>query len=211
MKPVLVVAPHPDDESLGCGGAVLRHVAADDLVDVVFVTSGELGLPSLPAEEAQQVREREGRAAADVLGVRETEFLRLPDWYVGDHVDQLVEMLAAAVARGRPDVIYAPHPHDAHPDHAATSLACRRLAGQPGAAAVQLRGYEIWTPMGEPDEILDISSLMSQKLAAVSCHASQLSFYQYDVAIEGLNRYRGRLGARVDHAEAFTTMSPVHD
>src|SRR5438093_1072629 len=83
---VLVVAPHPDDESIGCGGALCLHAQKGDRVVAVFLTSGELGLKHFPCEKAWQIREREARAAAKILGLAEIFFLRQPDWSVGERI-----------------------------------------------------------------------------------------------------------------------------
>ena len=63
---VLVVVPHPDDESIGCGGTICLHAARGDRVAAVFLTSGELGLRKLPQEKAWRVREREAEKAAEI-------------------------------------------------------------------------------------------------------------------------------------------------
>ena len=70
---VLVIAPHPDDESIGCGGTVALHVQRGDTVNVVFLTSGELGLKQFPREKVWKIREAEADAACKVLGVRPSE------------------------------------------------------------------------------------------------------------------------------------------
>ena len=84
---VLVIAPHPDDETIGCGGTLCLHQQRGDRVAVVFLTSGELGLKQLPRAKAWAVRETEGRAAAKILGLARAEFLRQPDWMLADQVD----------------------------------------------------------------------------------------------------------------------------
>ena len=63
---VLVVAPHPDDETIGCGGTLCLHQQRGDRVVVVFLTSGELGLKHLPPQEAWTIREKEANAAARI-------------------------------------------------------------------------------------------------------------------------------------------------
>ena len=77
---VVVIAPHPDDEAIGCGGSICLHHSRGDRVTAVFLTSGELGLKHLPADEACRIREAEARAAATILGIAAIDFLRLPDW-----------------------------------------------------------------------------------------------------------------------------------
>ena len=66
---VLVIAPHPDDESIGCGGALCLHAARRDPMAVVYLSSGELGLKHLPRNKAWLTREREAERAARILGV----------------------------------------------------------------------------------------------------------------------------------------------
>src|SRR5947207_12396367 len=79
---VLVIAPHPDDESIGMGGTLWLHHLRGDRVFIAYLTSGELGLKQLPRQQAWAVRETEAHRAAAVLGVAEVEFFRLPDWEV---------------------------------------------------------------------------------------------------------------------------------
>ena len=116
---VVVVAPHPDDEAIGCGGAVCRHVERGDRVVAVFLTSGELGLKHLPETEAWRTREGEAEQAAQVLGLADLVFLRYPDWFVGDDVAEVARRLSSVLEQESPAFIYLPHPQDAHPDHQA--------------------------------------------------------------------------------------------
>ena len=69
---VLIIAPHPDDESIGCGGTLCLHGGRGDSMAAVYLTSGELGLKHLPREQARLTREREAEKAARMLG-REDE------------------------------------------------------------------------------------------------------------------------------------------
>jgi LmbE family N-acetylglucosaminyl deacetylase len=107
----------------------------------------------------------------------------------------------------RPTVIYLPHPGEAHPDHAAVlSILHLALAALPGRGPPELRGYEVWSPLPQPGWVEDISEVMPRKLRAVRCYRSQLRQFRYDRAVEGLNRYRGILGAGSRHAEAFVAL-----
>src|SRR5438552_7167944 len=90
---VLVVAPHPDDESIGCGGTICLHATRGDRVAAVFLTSGELGLKELAPEEAWRIRESEAQRAAEILGIAALTFLRCPDWYVGEKVNDTAAAL----------------------------------------------------------------------------------------------------------------------
>jgi LmbE family N-acetylglucosaminyl deacetylase len=201
---VLVIAPHPDDESIGCGGALASHAARGDRVVVAFLTSGELGLKQLPPEEAWRIRESEARKAARVLGIAVVSFLRCPDWFLGDHINEASGALRPILQTEQPRLIYVPHALEWHPDHkAACQVVASALDGvdfEPPA----IRAYEVWTPLTEYDDVEDISDFMEQKLAAIRCYASQLGELHYDRAIEGLNRYRGEMSARRPYAEVFS-------
>jgi LmbE family N-acetylglucosaminyl deacetylase len=201
---ILVIAPHPDDESIGCGGAICLHVKRGDRVSAVFLTSGELGLNQFPKEKAWAVREAEATNAAEVLGLAELTFLRKPDWYLGDHIKEAAAALKPILHAATPDLIYLPHEREWHPDHKAAAPIVRAALGR---TAVSLRGYEIWSPITQYDHYENISSVMTRKLRAVRCHRSQMKEFPYDRAISGLNQYRGVIAAKAKFAEAFQTVS----
>src|SRR5690349_12999003 len=116
---ILVLAPHPDDETIGCGGALCLHADRGDAISVVFLTSGELGLKHLPTKEAWAVRESEARKAARILKVKEVFFLRRNDWTLGNQITQTAGLLRPLLKMKKPRMIYLPHPQDGHPDHQA--------------------------------------------------------------------------------------------
>jgi LmbE family N-acetylglucosaminyl deacetylase len=202
---ILVLAPHPDDESIGCGGAIAAHTARGDRVVSVFLTSGELGLKQLPPEEAWRIREKEAAEAAEVLGIANITFLRFPDWFVGDNVQEAGGALRPTLLAESPGIVYVPHALEWHPDHkAAMPVLAAAYAGL-GVQAPSIRAYEVWTPLAEYDHVEDISALIEQKLTAIRCYASQITELHYDRAIEGLDRYRGEMAARCAYAEVFAT------
>jgi LmbE family N-acetylglucosaminyl deacetylase len=203
---VLVIAPHPDDESIGSGGTICLHTQRKDRVVAVFLTSGELGLDKLPREEAWRIREAEARKAAKILGLAEVFFLRKPDWYLNEHVAAAAAELRPIVQAERPDLIYLPHPVEWHPDHQA-ALPILQTALLRTKQSPALRGYEIWTPLSEHDHVENISTVMNQKLRAIRCHRSQMHEFPYDRAIAGLNQYRGVIAAKAQFAEVFQTLS----
>ena len=203
---VLVIAPHPDDESLGCGGTLCKHAARGDRVVVVFVTSGELGLKQLSREKAWAIREREARRAASVLGVETVEFLRLPDWSLAGHVARAARMLRPILDREKPARIYVPHAREWHPDHRAAFRVLRSACRGDGCRP-EVLAYEVWTPLSEHDHVEDITAELPRKLRALRAHRSQLSQFDYVRAVRGLNQFRGELAARCRYAEVFQTIS----
>ncbi len=190
--PVLVFAPHPDDEIFGCGGAILRHLEAGDLVQVVVLTEGEV----YPGE-----RRAESAAAAAVLGYG------LPEhWGYGDrglrYGEALVRHMLAAIEQSGARSIYAPSVHEIHPDHRAAAMAA--------VEAVRRAGGERWLLMYEvgvaqpANRLLDITDLYERKLRAVECFQSQLARHRYADFFAGLSRYRAyTLPPEVVAAEAY--------
>ena len=205
---VLVLAPHPDDEAIGCGGTIARHTSRGDRVSVVFLTSGELGLKHLPQEKAWEIREAEARAAAEVLGVAATRFLRLPDWCSGDEPERLQAAIASLLREEDPQVIYVPHGEDEHPDHEAAFKSLVHLCGNDVTRPRKIKTYEVWTPLPRHVYVQDISSVMPQKLRAIRCYRSQLAI-RYDRAAYGLNAYRGALAGKCRFAEVFGAVDVV--
>src|SRR6185369_9154168 len=116
---VLVIAPHPDDETIGCGGSILLHVEQGDRVVAVFLTSGELGLKHLSPAEAWRIREGEARRAGRRLGLAALHFLRQPDWYLNKNTRKAAAALRPIIRNEAPRLIYLPHPAEWHPDHKA--------------------------------------------------------------------------------------------
>jgi LmbE family N-acetylglucosaminyl deacetylase len=205
---VLVIAPHPDDESLGCGGAVCLHAQRGEPVHVVFLTSGERGIEGVGAREARLIREAEAAEALGVLGVATRDFLRLPDLGVGEALAEGAGPLREVLERQRPDLVYLPHPQEAHPDHQAALPLVRAALALAGGRLPELRGYEVWTPMATHCWPEDVSGVMARKLKAVRCYRSQLKVFAYDRAVRGLNEYRGCLAGRCRYAEVFQYVDP---
>jgi N-acetylglucosamine malate deacetylase 1 len=202
---VLVVAPHPDDESIGCGGQILRHRLAGDRVQVVFLTSGERGIPGMAAEQIWTIREAEAHRAAEVLDVEDLFFLHLPDGGLHRVVEEGARRLAAVLETNFPQILYLPHPADHHSDHLATLPLVRdglQVMSEPEHWPL-VRGYEVWTPMEKWSRVEDVTPFMARKLQAVRCYPSQLQFFRYDRAVRGLNRYRGIMAGQCRFGEAI--------
>lgn len=200
---VLVVAPHPDDEAIGCGGSICLHVGKGNRVSVIFLSSGELGLKHLPPDRAMRIREEEAEAAAAVLGVSQLTFLRKPDYYIGDRVEETALALSPVLNSIEPSLIYLPHPGEWHPDHRIAAQVLSLALTKSEIAPPQLLAYEVWTPLTEYDHFKDITEVIRRKLRAIRCYKSQLKGYRYDRAVRGLNMYRGALTLRKAYAEVF--------
>lgn len=210
MNRVLVISPHPDDEAIGCGGSLRQHVVEGDAVHVVFLTSGEAGGHGRSPEETARLREDEARASAQILGVGGFEFWRQPDGALPDS-DVLVERLRAKIRAWEAQIIYVPHDQEAHPDHQTASALVRQAlsVADPKLAEVIVLLFEIWTPLQRIDRVVDISSHLDAKLAAIRAHRSQCAVMSFDDAARGLNRYRAVMHSGwppAAYAEVFAVM-----
>ena len=190
----VVVAPHPDDESLGCGGAIALLSRFGVPVRVLFVSDGTLSHPNsqrYPAPVLRDLREREAREALRQLGAEPSDavFLRLPD---GSVPSQSSLGFADAVARCRaylkdaqPQTILLPWRRDPHPDHRAVSQILQAaLSGY--ASCPRLLEYPVWAwERAAPEDVpqahemtafrLDIKSAAGPKRRAVDAHQSQVT------------------------------------
>lgn len=145
-RSALVIAPHPDDETLGCGATIMHKVAAGTPVTLLIVTDGSNSHRSafLPPSELAELRRAEMAEAARRLGVPpgQVRWAGLVDGTVSTHEDRLVEIIAEALAALRPQEVYATCADEPHPDHAAVGRAARRAVRAAGGVA--LLEYPVW-------------------------------------------------------------------
>jgi len=210
--PVLVLAPHQDDETFGCGGAILLHRAQGDPVSVHFVTKGDRGDPNghYSGEDYVALRETEARKACRILGVEEVEFYGLPDGFFEARenlVLPLSKRIREAVEAARPGTVYYPWIGEAHPDHFAVASAVERVAA--GLSGVAFLGYELWSAC-LPSAVLDVSAVFARKVEAARVYASQLRYTDYVPVGIGLMTYRSLYlkNRGATHGEAFVQFEP---
>ncbi len=201
MSEILVVGAHPDDEAIGCGGALRRHALDGDGVRALFLTSGEQGGHGI--EHAGETREREALQAAQILGIEDVQFWHEPDGRLRAR-RELVQRLAELIDASRPSLIYAPHSGDDHPDHRCAARLTARAAVASGHR-VQIRYYEIWSPLHQIDHVTDVSEVIEDKLRAIRAYRSQCAVMRFDDAFLGLGRYRGEMHSWPggEYAEVF--------
>jgi LmbE family N-acetylglucosaminyl deacetylase len=195
VKNVLAIGAHPDDIELGCGGTILQHVAAGDVVSMLVVTKGEVGPGNTDVRIAEQNR------ACAVLGVDNLIWGSLPDCSVSLHELDLVHLIESAISTTRADVVYTHSIQDSHQDHRAVALASTGAARKVQSILTyhspsSLRFY--------PTVFVDVTAAMDKKIDALLCHASQVA------ASEMVDAHRTRAQAtargheaRCEAAEAF--------
>ncbi|MCB9883274.1 MAG: PIG-L family deacetylase [Planctomycetes bacterium] len=203
---VLVVAPHADDEVIGCGGTMILHAEQNDPVSVLILTNGSGGDPDHHWEPAEYVamRQREALAGGAVLGTTDYTFWEFPDNHelTESDVTMVTERLRDHLLAHRPEIVYYPWECEVHSDHWFGSLAARHaMAALP--FAVHAFGYEVWTPC-VPDWIVDVSRVYARKLEALRQHVSQLQFQDHVTKTLGMNAHRSiYLERDATHGEAF--------
>jgi LmbE family N-acetylglucosaminyl deacetylase len=207
-QPVLVLAPHPDDEVIGPGGTIRRHVLAGAPVTVAILTDGRWGGYNADGKLVER-RKDESRRAADIIGTPPPLFFDAPDANLGQ-TPELVARLVQLFADSNPKYVYLPALTDGHRDHwSANRLLNAILPKLPREASQRMviRGYEIWTP-ALANRCVDITSTAQIKRQAIDAFPSQTSTEDYSAAALGLNQYRALqpLHGR-GYAEAFMQMT----
>ncbi len=218
---VFIVAAHPDDEVLGCGGSIARHADAGDHVQVLIVAEG--------ATSRQQQRDRgqvdtelsdlarAAQKAGEILGARGVELLDLPDNRL-DSIDRLdlVKLIEEKIERYQPQIVYTHHSGDLNIDHRrlheAVVTACRPT---PGHSVKRLLSFEVassteWQPPGsapafQANWFVDISDQWERKRLALEAYASEMRPWPHARSIQALEHLAGWRGAQVgvEAAEAF--------
>jgi LmbE family N-acetylglucosaminyl deacetylase len=209
---IVVLAPHMDDEVIGCGGTLARHIACGSHVTVVFLTDGRGGGGGAAGNAAAgetgivATRKQEARLALAELGITRMVFLDAEDGRLGANAE-LVDALRSALVAARPDIVYLPFFLEEHPDHrAASALLYEAVSG--AGMSFRCHGYEVWTPLF-PNCLVRIDETVEAKRRAIAHYQSQLAEADYLHTALGLNAYRSSAladgGCRF--AEAFYAVS----
>lgn len=210
MRRILVISPHPDDEAIGCGGTLRKHVVEGDIVHVIFLTSGEAGGHGRSPQETARMREREAEKAAAILGSARIEFWREPDGAL--RITQpVVNRLQNKLRQWQPEILYVTHDREMHADHCAAARLLRRALS--GLKSFEVKPaalmFEVWTPLQRIDQVVDISPYVKTKMKAIRAYRSQCEVMRFDQAALGLNRYRGELHSgwpAAGYAEVFSEL-----
>ncbi len=211
---VLVFAPHPDDEILGVGGTLIKHINHHDIVTICVVTRG---VEPLFSEQAILETREEARKCHEMVGVNATVYLDFPAVMLEkEDRFKINESMLGVIQSTEPDVVYIPHIGDMQKDHQIVSEAAM-VALRPKYKHVvkKVLAYETLSETGWhipnvsnqfiPNIYSDISQFLEKKLNALACYQSQLSEYPNPrslEAVEALAKYRGST-VNVGAAEAF--------
>lgn len=220
-KRVLVVAAHPDDEILGCGGTVLRHIVEGDVVHTMIMAEG--------LTSRDETRDADGRSAelsalhtqaersATFMGVEKLILHGFPDNRMDEVVLlDVVKKIEAEVEAFRPEIVYTHHAGDVNIDHRivhdAVVTACRSLPGQSVKTILFFETVSSteWQPpqshpLFAPNWYVDIGEFMEKKLEVLHFYNSEMRAFPHPRSYEGIEilaKQRG-ITVGVKYAEAF--------
>ena len=227
-KKVLVVAAHPDDEILGCGGTIIKHSLDGDDVYVLIMAEG---LTSRDNSRNVDYREKELRElhsksmeAAKIMGVKDVRLLSFPDNRMdGIELLDVVKKVEEVVEAVKPEIVYTHHAGDVNIDHTVTHnaviTACRSL---PDCTVKTLLFFETlssteWQMMTSdkmfyPNWYENITDVFDKKIEALRCYDSEMREYPHPrsyINVEHLARYRGMI-IGCNMAEAFSLGRMIH-
>ncbi len=191
---VLVLAPHIDDDVIGCGGTLARHAESGDEVAALYFA------------DCTDERIKEAQAAARVIGIGKLEFLDCTSKSKNlDRQKGAGQKLKKLLDEYRPHTVYLPSLFDRHNDHLALNHILANLYRE-NRYGFTVCAYEVWTPL-VPNLVMDISSTFEKKTRALSEYKSQLGANNWVDAAAALNRYRAVVSGCGQYAEGFMRYS----
>ncbi|HZG87400.1 PIG-L family deacetylase [Paenibacillus sp.] len=218
MSVVLVVAPHPDDETLGCGGTLLRHKEQGDEVHWLIVTSmsEQYGF----TKERMEEREAEIQRTKDAYGFDGVTQLQFPTMRLDDiPMADLVARMSASFQEIRPNTVYVPHRGDVHTDHAAVfdaTISCTKWFRYPFVSKIAVYETLSETDFGlnpdnngfRPNWFVDIAPWIDRKIEIMNIFRSEMGAFPFprsEEAIRSLAKVRGAASG-FEAAEAFMVL-----
>jgi N-acetylglucosamine malate deacetylase 1 len=217
---ILVIAPHPDDEILGCGGTIKRFSSKDDKIYILIATRGK---PEMYSEERIMNVRKEALKAHGILGVTETRFFNFP----APDLDlislaEISEAISSIITEFEIDTLFLPHRGDIHHDHKAVFDA-GLVASRPVNNCTVKRVYSYET-LSEtewaapfcnetfiPTHFINISDCFSYKIEAMKCYKSQLKEFPNSRSVKSIEALANFRGSTIgfSYAEAFMTIRVI--
>ncbi|MDR1477252.1 MAG: PIG-L family deacetylase [Rickettsiales bacterium] len=196
----LVVAPHPDDELIGCGGLICKF---PKLFDVLCLASAGRNAHDMEAEEMAKIRTRDFHLIMSKAGVRRSVIFE----YAGGDLcrgfyEKNIEEYCREAKLGDYGYIFLPHAKDAHEDHRAILGIVKKMAEIQGVRRLNLVFYEVWSPMEKPNSWVDVGDTIHRKCKLISMYSVGKGYAE---PAEALARYRGAMltGFSRRYAEAY--------
>jgi LmbE family N-acetylglucosaminyl deacetylase len=217
---ILVIAPHMDDEVLGCGGTICRHVEAGDEVDVIFVAHR---IYDHIYDAAKNNMERShALKAKEVLGYRNAIFLDMNDERLDASVQDLIIELEQQVGKLKPEVVYIPFRGDNHQDHRAVFDAARVVLRPSSTSFIKkIYMYEVPSSTEQspvmlenaflPARYVNIKAYIDDKIKALLCYETEKRTFPNPRSQEAVRLVAGKRGTEsgFEAAEAFMVIRSI--
>lgn len=199
MGKVLVLAPHPDDETIGCAGTILELQKKNVEIEVVLFT--------LPKDEKRaKIRLKEFTKVMNYLGCKINKICQYPDGETKMVKDRIKSTLQEIIINENPDIIFTPYILDYHLDHRVISMILAEIVKQ---SMTLIAMYEVWVPILHPNCYVDITEVWEKKKNALLQYQSQEKEYSIIGKSKVLNSLRAQLSFRknVKYVESFRCMN----
>jgi len=185
---ILVLAAHPDDAELSCGGTIASHTSAGKKVGIIDFTRGEMGTRGTP-----ETREEEAQASSRILNVSVRENMGFADGFFKNDEDHQLKLITK-IRQYQPDIVIANAVRDRHPDHGRGAELCRDACFKSGLRMIKTtwngetqsdwRPKQVWHMIQsvyiKPDLVVDVSEHWNTKMDAVRCFKSQFDASEGD-------------------------------
>lgn len=221
MNKILVVAPHPDDETLGCGGTLLKHVYNNDEVNWLIFTG--LDKESGFSDEQIKKRDEEIETVAIAYNFKTVEKLNYPTTKLDAiPLSDMIKKASEVIKKIKPEIVYVPFPGDVHSDHRVVfevMAACTKQFRYPWIK--RILAYEALSetefsinPVArkfEPNVFIDISNCLEEKIRIMNLYASEMGIHPFPRSqqnIRALATMRGAT-ANCNAAEAFMLLKEI--
>ncbi|MGN6801896.1 MAG: PIG-L deacetylase family protein [Ginsengibacter sp.] len=205
-KKIVCVGGHPDDPESGCGGTLAKLRNAGHEVTIIYLTTGEAGIPGKSHDEAAAIRKQEAINACKVLDAKPVFAGQIDGASIVDN--EWVQKIKQLIMDEKPDIVFTHWPVDSHKDHQSASLLTIQSWMQE-PQQFSLYFFEVCigeqTQIFHPTDLVDITDTQEQKRKAVYCHVSQDPPGIYECGHAAMEDFRGReLGVKA--AEGFVRM-----
>ncbi len=222
MSKILVIAAHPDDETIGCGGTIARHISQGDEVGIITLTNGVNARTGATKKDAEN-RKKAGEKAINLLGA---EWIGKGDFYDNSMDEnpllEIIKFIESYKDSYYPEIIYTHTPHDLNVDHRVTASAVlTAFRPQPEESYQEIRLFE--EPSSSdfttdslhglfiPNLFIDITDFMTFKMEALKFYDTEIREYPHSrsyINIETVAKYRGA-SVGIPYAEAFQIVRSI--
>lgn len=180
---LLIVSPHPDDESIGVGGLLSLY---GKQCSVYVMTDGRYGNPQYSPLDMMDIREKELVSSMELAGVTKLKTMPVEDGKLINFAEAFDD-----IRMNDFDLVFVPNPNDDHSDHTACYKYVVEIIKKKELRNIRVYMYEVHNPLGDVDYHLDITDVISSKKRMIECYKSQLEMHSYDDQVIKLAEYRG--------------------